>query len=147
MSGGHDVSPLPDEAYLIRDETGTQTLIGYVVDISDPPRAHCWLNVGPTHTNRHNVLHGGITGCLLDNASGTAGSLTVDPSGTAPFLTISMTTQFIAPGRPGWVKATGTVIGGGRSLLYINAVLAQDDGTVIATSTGVFKRVPQEKLI
>ncbi|MBM1690877.1 PaaI family thioesterase [Sulfitobacter geojensis] len=146
MSGGNDVSPLPDEAYLIRDETGTQTLIGYVVDISDPPRAHCWLNVGPTHTNRHNVLHGGITGCLLDNASGTAGSLTVDPSGTAPFLTISMTTQFIAPGRPGWVKATGTVIGGGRSLLYINAVLAQDDGTVIATSTGVFKRVPQEKL-
>ncbi|KHA51161.1 PaaI family thioesterase [Sulfitobacter geojensis] len=140
------MSPLPDEAYLIRDETGTQTLIGYVVDISDPPRAHCWLNVGPTHTNRHNVLHGGITGCLLDNASGTAGSLTVDPSGTAPFLTISMTTQFIAPGRPGWVKATGTVIGGGRSLLYINAVLAQDDGTVIATSTGVFKRVPQEKL-
>nr|WP_238937095.1 PaaI family thioesterase [Sulfitobacter geojensis] len=137
---------MPDEAYLIRDETGTQTLIGYVVDISDPPRAHCWLNVGPTHTNRHNVLHGGITGCLLDNASGTAGSLTVDPSGTAPFLTISMTTQFIAPGRPGWVKATGTVIGGGRSLLYINAVLAQDDGTVIATSTGVFKRVPQEKL-
>jgi uncharacterized protein (TIGR00369 family) len=146
MSGGHNVSPLPDEAYLIRDETGTQTLVGYVVDISDPPRAHCWLNVGPTHTNRHNVLHGGITGCLLDNASGTAGSLTVDPSGTAPFLTISMTTQFIAPGRPGWVKATGTVIGGGRSLLYINAVLAQDDGTVIATSTGVFKRVPQEKL-
>lgn len=140
------MSPLPDEAYLIRDETGTQTLIGYVVDISDPPRAHCWLNVGPTHTNRHNVLHGGITGCLLDNASGTAGSLTVDPSGTAPFLTISMTTQFIAPGRPGWVKATGTVIGGGRGLLYINAVLAQDDGTVIATSTGVFKRVPQEKL-
>ncbi|WP_235602383.1 PaaI family thioesterase [Sulfitobacter geojensis] len=140
------MSPLPDEAYLIRDETGTQTLIGYVVDISDPPRAHCWLNVGPTHTNRHNVLHGGITGSLLDNASGTAGSLTVDPSGTAPFLTISMTTQFIAPGRPGWVKATGTVIGGGRSLLYINAVLAQDDGTVIATSTGVFKRVPQEKL-
>ena len=140
------MSPLPDEAYLIRDETGTQTLIGYVVDISDPPRAHCWLNVGPTHTNRHNVLHGGITGCLLDNASGTAGSLTVDPSGTAPFLTISMTTQFIAPGRPGWVKATGTVIGGGRRLLYINAVLAQDDGTLIATSTGVFKRVPQEKL-
>ena len=140
------MSPLPDEAYLIRDETGTQTLIGYVVDISDAPRAHCWLNVGPTHTNRHNVLHGGITGCLLDNASGTAGSLTVDPSGPAPSLTISMTTQFIAPGRPGWVKATGTVIGGGRSLLYINAVLAQDDGTVIATSTGVFKRVPQEKL-
>lgn len=146
MSGGSAVSPLPDEVYLIRDETGTQTLIGYVVDISDPPRAHCWLDVGPQHTNRHGVLHGGIAACLLDNASGTAGSLTVDATGTAPFLTISMTTQYIVPGRQGWVKATGTVTGGGRSLLYINAVLSHEDGTVIATSTGVFKRVPQERL-
>ncbi len=146
MSGGSAVSPLPDEVYLIRDETGTQTLIGYVVDISDPPRAHCWLDVGPQHTNRHGVLHGGIAACLLDNASGTAGSLTVDATGTAPFLTISMTTQYIAPGRQGWVKATGTVTGGGRSLLYINAVLSHEDGTVIAPSTGVFKRVPQERL-
>jgi acyl-coenzyme A thioesterase 13 len=72
--------------------------------------------------------------------------LTVDASGKAPFLTISMTTQFIAPGYPGRVCATGTVIGGGRSILYINGVLEHEDGTLIATSTGVFKRVPQERL-
>jgi acyl-coenzyme A thioesterase 13 len=135
-----------DEALLIRDETGTQTLVGYVVDISDRTHGQCWLDIGPQHTNRHNVLHGGITTCLLDNASGTTGSLTVDASGKAPFLTISMTTQFIAPGYPGRVCATGTVIGGGRSILYINGVLEHEDGTLIATSTGVFKRVPQERL-
>lgn len=139
-------SPQPDEAYLIRDETGTQSLIGYVVDVSDPAHGRCWLDVGPQHTNRHNVLHGGIASCLLDNASGTTGSLTVDGSGTAPFLTISLTTQFVGPGRPGRVTATGTVTGGGRSLLYITGELRHEDGTLIATSTGVFKRVPQEKL-
>lgn len=139
-------SPLPEEAYLIRDETGAQSLIGYIVDVSDPKRAICWLEVGPKHTNRHNVLHGGIATCLLDNACGTAGSLTVDSTGTVPFLTISMTSQFIAPGRPGWVKATGTVTGGGRSLLYISGVLEHEDGTLIASSTGVFKRVPQERM-
>lgn len=135
-----------DEAMLIRDETGTQTLVGYVVDVSDRAHGRCWLDVGRQHTNRHNVLHGGIAACLLDNASGTTGSLTVDPSGKAPFLTISITTQFIAPGYPGRVTATGSVTGGGRSLLYISAVLEHEDGTLIATSTGVFKRVPSERL-
>lgn len=134
------------EPHLIRDETGTQTLIGYVVDVSDPAHGRCWLDVAPQHTNRHNVLHGGIAACLLDNACGTTGSLTVDPSGTAPFLTISMTTQYIAPGLPGRITAKGTVVGGGRSLLYINGELTHEDGTLIATSAGVFKRVPQERL-
>lgn len=136
----------PDEKYLIRDETGTQTLIGYVVDISDGEQGRCYLDIGPQHTNRHNVLHGGVAAAMLDNACGCTGSLTVDPTGRAPFLTVSMTTHFIAPGKPGRVWATGTLKGGGRSILYIDGVLEHEDGTVIATSTGVFKRVPQEKL-
>jgi len=74
------------------------------------------------------------------------GSLSVDPTGQHPFLTISLTTQFLAAGQLGRVTATGTIKGGGRSLLYIDAELVHEDGTVIATSTGVFKRVPQEKL-
>ncbi len=134
------------EEHLIRDETGTQTLIGYVVEVSDPEHGKCWLDVGPQHTNRHGVLHGGIAAALLDNASGTTGSLSVNPTGRRPFLTISMTTQYLAPGMPGRVTATGRVTGGGRSLLYITAELVHEDGTLIATSTGVFKRVPEERL-
>lgn len=136
----------PDESQLIRDETGTQTLVGYVVDISDPAHGRCFLDLGPQHFNRHGVLHGGIAATLLDNACGMTGSLSVDPTGQHPFLTISLTTQFLAAGQLGRVTATGTIKGGGRSLLYIDAELVHEDGTVIATSTGVFKRVPQEKL-
>ncbi len=139
-------SQQPDESLLIRDETGTQTLVGYVVDISDPPHGRCFLDLGPQHLNRHGVLHGGIAATLLDNACGMTGSLSVDPTGMNPFLTISLTTQFLAAGKPGRVTATGRIKGGGRSLLYIDAELVHEDGSVIATSTGVFKRVPQEKL-
>ncbi|TMM51269.1 PaaI family thioesterase [Sulfitobacter sabulilitoris] len=137
-----------DDSGLIRDETGTQTLIGYVVDVSDPDGSgRCWLDIGPQHTNRHGVLHGGIASAILDNASGTTGSLTVDATGRAPFLTISLTTQFIAPVKQGTrVTATGRVTGGGRSILYISADLVDEDGRLIASSTGVFKRVPQERL-
>ena len=138
--------PKTDQSHLIFDETGTQSLIGYVVDVSDRDHGRCYLDVGPQHTNRHGVLHGGIASCVLDNASGTTGSLTIDATGRAPFLTISLTTQFVGPGRVGRITATGTVTGGGRSLLYIQADLVHEDGTLIATSTGVFKRVPQDKL-
>jgi len=138
--------PEPDQPTLIYNETGTQKLIGFVLDISDPTQARCHLDVGPQHTNRHGVLHGGISTTLLDCAFGTTASLTVDASGKAPYLTISLTTNYVAAGREGKVTATGRVTGGGRSLLYLAGELRHEDGTLIANATGVFKRVPQEKL-
>ena len=140
-------SPQPEHhAGFIHDETGTQRLIGYVVDVRDPAHGRCYLDVTDDHTNRHGVLHGGVAVTLLDNASGTTGSLTVDATGKAPFLTVSMNTQFVGSGRVGRMTATGTVTGGGRSLLFIAAELRHEDGTLVAASTGVFKRVPQDKL-
>jgi uncharacterized protein (TIGR00369 family) len=131
----------------IRNETGTQKLVGYVIEVGHADgNARCWLDLDAQHLNRHDVLHGGVATMLLDSASGAAGSLTVDASGRAPFLTVSLTTQFLASGLPGRVTAVGRVTGGGRSLKYITAELHHEDGTLIATSTGVFKRVPQEKL-
>ena len=132
---------------LILDETGTQRLVGYVIDVSDPQgHARCWLDIGPQHLNRHHVLHGGIATMMLDSASGATASLTVDATGRAPFLTVSLTTQFVAPAQGGRVTATGTVTGGGRSLLYVSARLEDAEGTLIAISSGVFKKVPQERL-
>jgi acyl-coenzyme A thioesterase PaaI-like protein len=57
-----------------------------------------------------------------------------------------MTTQFVASVGSGRVTATAHLTGGGRSLKYINAKLTDDTGTLIATTTGVYKRVPQERL-
>lgn len=133
---------------LIENETGAQRTLGYVLDVGQGDgRARCYLDLTEAHMNRHGVLHGGIAGMLLDNAMGATGSLTVDDSGRAPFLTISLNTQFLAPARAGTrVTATGRVTGGGRSLLFIAAELVDGDGTVIATATGVFKRVPRHRL-
>ncbi|WP_306133158.1 PaaI family thioesterase [Roseivivax marinus] len=128
----------------IRDETGAQRGLGYVIDVGrGDGSARCWLDVTSHHTNRHGVLHGGIASLLLDSAMGATGSLSVDPEGRAPFLTVSLTTQFLAPARDGTrVTATGRITGGGRSLLFIAGELVADDGTTIATASGVFKRVP-----
>jgi uncharacterized protein (TIGR00369 family) len=133
---------LPEDRGIIRDETGAQTLLGYVVDItSRDGTARCILDIGAHHANRHGSLHGGIIACLLDNAMGFAASLTGDAAGQTRFLTISMTTQFMAPARTGRVVATGTIAGGGRSLVFAEGEVVDEDGRVIATATGVYKRV------
>ncbi|MEM9796058.1 MAG: PaaI family thioesterase [Pseudomonadota bacterium] len=134
-------SSLLDDAALIKDETGLQRLVGYVLDLSAAPQGRCWLDLDDRHLNRHGVLHGGIAATLLDTASGVTGSLSVDPAGRTPFLTIALSTNFVAPARTGRVTATGTLRGGGRSLSFIDAELTDDQGRLIATSTGTFKRV------
>lgn len=134
---------MTDAPGLIVDETGTQRLVGYTLDVGRPDRrARCHLVVDDRHTNRHGVLHGGIAAMLLDSACGATASLTVDDTGRRPFLTISLTVDFVGAGRTGAVTATGRVIGGGRSLLFVAGDLIHDDGTLIATASGVFKRVP-----
>ena len=131
----------------IKDETGTQRLVGYVVEVGHPDGcARCWLDLDERHLNRHNALHGGIATMLMDSASGATGSLTVDDTGLVPFMSVSLNVQFVASGKPGRVTAVGKVTGGGRSLKFISAELHHEDGTLIATCSGIFKRVPQERL-
>lgn len=133
---------------LIRDETGAQTLIGYVLDVTQGDgRARCHLTLGAQHLNRHAVLHGGIATSMLDNALGATASLTADPTGRVPFMTLSMTTHFIAPARIGAaLTATGRITGGGRATLFVDGALTDAEGQLIATATGVYKRVPPERL-
>ena len=140
---------MPDtaaEGGLVRDETGAQRLVGFVVDLgAGDGRARCWLDLGPQHLNRHGVLHGGISATLLDAASGFTASLSVDPRAEALFLTVALDAQFVSPARSGRVTATGRVTGGGRSLLFVAAELRAEEGALVASSTGVFKRVPEER--
>ena len=127
---------------VIRDETGAQRLLGYVLDVGrGDGRARCTLHVDDAHGNRHGKLHGGLAAVLLDNAMGATASLTVDPSGRQPFLTVSLSTHFLAPGEIGMrLTATGRVVGGGRSLVFVDGELVDEAGTLIATASGVFKR-------
>lgn len=127
---------------LIHDETGAQRLIGYVLDVgAGDGTARCWLDLDARHLNRHDRLHGGIAATMLDNASGAVCSLSMDPTGRHPWLTLSMTVNFLAPGLPGRVTAVARITGGGRRTRFVEAELRHEDGTLIATSTGVFQPI------
>lgn len=127
---------------LIRDETGAQRTLGYVLEIREGDGgALCHLDVSEAHSNRHGVLHGGIATAILDNAMGATSSMTVDPRGREPFLTVTLSTQFLAPAFAGKrVTASARITGGGRSLLFLEGKLVDQDARLIATATGVFRR-------
>lgn len=133
---------------LIRSETGAQRLIGYVLDVGQSDRrARCHLTLDEQHMNRHGVLHGGIASTLLDNALGATASLTVDAGGRVPFMTLSLNTLFLAPAHKGAeLTATGRLVGGGRAVKFVDGELVDSAGRVIATASGVFKRVPDHRL-
>jgi acyl-coenzyme A thioesterase PaaI-like protein len=80
---------------------------------------------------------------MLDNAMGYAASLSGDPEGQTKFMTISMSTQFIAPVSKGRIIATGTVTGGGRKIVFVDGVLHDAVGRLLATASGAFKRLPE----
>lgn len=135
------------EAGLIRDETGTQRTLGYVLDVGGGDgRARCRLTLDERHTNRHGALHGGLVSVMLDNAMGATGSLSVDETGRTPFVTISMTTNFLASARVGdSLVAEGWITGGGRKIRFIDGEIRRADGTLIATGSGVFKPLSAER--
>lgn len=120
--------------------SGAQNLIGYDIVFS-ADQASIILDIGPQHLNRNGSLHGGIFAMMLDAAAGYTGSLVLSKDGTAPLVTLSLTTQFLAPGVGGRVIATGTYKGGGRSILFADSEIRDEAGALLATASGVFKAV------
>ena len=127
--------------------SGTQRLVGYSVDLTDPGgTARVSLDIRAQHMNRNGSLHGGLHATIMDAAAGFAASrhLAGGAAQIVPVVTLSLTTNFLAPAVSGRVVAVGHVTGGGRKIVYANAEVLAEDGTVLSTCTGVFRRAPGE---
>lgn len=142
------MAPPPDG--IIRDQSGAQALIGYVVDISNADRmGRVTLDVLEKHANRNGMLHGGITATILDAACGFTASIRMGEDGAlTPVVTVSLTTSFVAGARIGsQITAVGYPCGGGRKIAHVRGELRDDGGNLIATCQGIFKKTPAERFL
>ena len=138
----------PPEDGIIRAQSGAQSLVGYVVDVGQPDRmGRAMLDIEPRHANRNGMLHGGIIAMLLDAACGFTASMKLgDGVALTPLVTVSLTTQFVAAAQIGTrVTATGFLSGGGRKIAYVHGELRDENDVLVATASGVFKKVPAER--
>lgn len=127
----------PDRPLLPLFET-----LGYHVEIdAEAVEVHCVLEITDLHLNRLGVLHGGVSATLLDTASGITASLSDDPQTLTPFVTLSLNISYMAPARSGMVRAIARITGGSKATKFVSCDLRDETGTLIAASTGVFKRM------
>ena len=93
------------------------------------------------HLNPLGLVHGGLYASMLDVALAMSGSFRPAPEGLYPGLTLSLTTQFIAPQQleDGFALAKARRTGGGKSVFFAEGEVLSPDGRVIASASGVFK--------
>jgi len=125
---------------VIGDETGLQRSLSYVNHVfADRTETH--LTMDDRHTNRHGTLHGGIYSIILDSACGFAASRALSDDASQKVVTLTLTVNYLAQPKTKHVYAVGKVSRAGGSVVYSNGEILDDEGTVIATASGVFKRV------
>ena len=99
------------------------------------------LDVEPKHRNLLGTLHGGMISTLADTATGVAMGSSLDEGFT--WTTTSLAVTFLAPGRDGVVRASGTVVKRGRRFGYAEADVTSEDGTLLARATATFAIMPE----
>lgn len=104
-------------------------------------RTRLRVRVQPHLENNMAIAHGGLICTLLDIAMGTIARTTAG----VPVMTLDMQVSFLSPGR-GSLIGEGLVTKAGRSILFCEAVVTrEEDGEIVARSTGIFKPVrPRE---
>ena len=93
------------------------------------------------HLNPLGLVHGGLYASMLDVALAMSGSYRPAPEGLYPGLTLSLTTQYVAPLQleDGFALAKARRTGGGKSVFFAEGEVLSPDGQVIASASGVFK--------
>ena len=93
------------------------------------------------HLNPLGLVHGGLYASMLDVALAMSGSYRPAPEGLYPGLTLSLTTQYIAPLQleDGFALAKARRTGGGKSVFFAEGEVLSPNGSVIASASGVFK--------
>ena len=117
---------------------GLQQTLGYEAHVfADRTEVH--LNVDSRHLNTQNHLHGGLFSVILDSACGFAASRAISPDASQRVVTVSLTTNYLAPGKPGAIVARGDVVRAGKRTIFCEGKVFDSAGTVLATATGVFR--------
>ena len=99
------------------------------------------VDLACNHLNPLGLVHGGLYASMLDVALAMSGSYRPAPEGLYPGLTLSLTTQYIAPLRleDGFAVAKAWRTGGGKYMFFAEGEVLSPDGRVIASAIGVFK--------
>jgi len=118
-----------------------EAMIGPFYFRKDPDgRPRCAFLAEPRHMNASGMMHGG---CLMAFADYAAFAIAIDALGDDWAVTAAFNAEFVGAVSPGdLVEATGEVVRGGRSLVFIRGQITTA-GEVAMTFSVVAKKSPR----
>jgi len=115
----------------------------------DARPAEGWLKVGfdgkKEFCNPAGFVQGGILSAMLDDTMGPA--VLIMTEGKSYTATVSLTVNFLASAKPGPITAEAKVTQLGKTIAFVEARLAAEDGTLLATATAVERMLDAAKVI
>lgn len=114
-------------------------LIGYQMVGFGENWAKFELDLVEKHMNGELIPHGGVYMALLDTVLGFSGAYTGEPDKRRTSMTLSLTTNFVAPPAGRKMIAEGRKVGGGKSTYYAEGHIKDETGKLLATASGVFR--------
>lgn len=94
------------------------------------------LDLDDRHHNPNAVAHGSVAFALMDTAMGAAAVSVIPDDHTC--ATIEMHTRFHRAAVHGTLTAVATVLTAGRRVIQLECKTTDDDGRLVASSTGSF---------
>lgn len=133
------MSDAPIDPDLIEDTYPLQDHLGFQLTAWRDGFARIEAPLAPFLMNRQGLPHGGVHATLMDSAMGFAGCYTGDRDTRQMALTLSLTVNYLAQASGARLIATAQRTGGGRKTFFADARVEDENGTLIATATGVFR--------
>jgi uncharacterized protein (TIGR00369 family) len=95
--------------------------------------------------NPSGFIQGGILSAMLDDTMGPAAFIMSGGKLYTP--TVTMTVNFISPGKVGAFECEARVVQMGKTVVFVEAKLMDDAGTLVATATSTSRLVETAKAI
>ena len=113
--------------------------VGLSVDHVEVDRVIVRMAASREIMNGLNIIHGGATAALLDTAATCAAWATPHAQPTTRGTTVSLTINYIGPGRDEDLIAEGTVVSRGGILTIVDAVAEDLSGRLVAKCQATYK--------
>ena len=108
-----------------------------------------WIKLGfegkPEFCNPSGFIQGGMLAAMLDDTMGPAAFIMTGGKLYTP--TITMTVNFISPGKVGLLECEAKVVQMGKTVVFVEAKLMDEAGTLVATATCTSRLVETAKAV
>jgi molybdopterin converting factor subunit 1 len=112
---------------------GYVDLLGMRPLLAEPGHVRMEFTATEQFLNPAGVVQGGFITAMLDDTMGPAAVAQLGPGHFAP--TLELKVSFLRPVGPGRLVGDGRVVHMGKSVVFLEGSLADEDGNVVATAT------------